>query len=140
LVVRAAGVNPIDYPADSGAFGTNPAALPIRLGAEAAGVVTAVSAGVSDVAVGDEVIAYRASGAYAAEVVVPVEAVTPSPVTMLWEEAGGLLVTGATAFHTLEAVGGHKLAVARGSAVIGAARPANHDPLRDFGAIPVAYG
>lgn len=41
IAVRAAGVNPVDYKAYSGAFGTDPARLPIRLGSEAAGVVTA---------------------------------------------------------------------------------------------------
>jgi NADPH:quinone reductase-like Zn-dependent oxidoreductase len=42
IEVRAAGVNPIDAKAYSGAFGSDPARLPLRLGAEAAGVVTAV--------------------------------------------------------------------------------------------------
>lgn len=38
--VRAAGTNPIDYKAYSGAMGQDPARLPMRLGFEAAGVVT----------------------------------------------------------------------------------------------------
>ncbi|TDU05948.1 alcohol dehydrogenase-like protein [Streptomyces sp. 846.5] len=45
IAVRAVGVNPVDYKMYSGAFGTDPANLPMRLGAEAAGVVTAVGAG-----------------------------------------------------------------------------------------------
>lgn len=44
IEVRAAGVNPFDHKMYSGAFGTDPASLPMRLGAEAAGVVTAVGA------------------------------------------------------------------------------------------------
>ena len=36
IEVRAVGVNPVDLKAYSGAFGTDPARLPIRLGAEAA--------------------------------------------------------------------------------------------------------
>jgi NADPH2:quinone reductase len=40
IAVRAAGVNPADYKLYSGEFGTDPAKLPLRLGVEAAGVVT----------------------------------------------------------------------------------------------------
>ena len=69
IEVRAAAVNPVDYKSYSGAFGADPARLPVRLGAEAAGVVTGVgpdAAGpAGPVAVGDEVIAYLASNAAA---------------------------------------------------------------------------
>src|SRR4051812_7229013 len=113
IAVRAAGVNPIDFKAYSGMFGADPAKLPLRLGAEAAGVVTAVgpdptggAAGAAGpISVGDEVIAYRAPGAYAAELVVPAAAVVPKPAAMSWEQAGGLLLTGATAVHALTAAG-----------------------------------
>jgi len=75
IEVRAADVNPVAYKSYSGAYDADPARLPIRLGAEAAGVVAAAgrdAAGpAGPVAVGDEVIAYRAPGAYAAELVVP---------------------------------------------------------------------
>ena len=43
--VRAAGTNPIDYKLYSGAMGQDPARLPMRLGFEAAGVVTEVADG-----------------------------------------------------------------------------------------------
>src|SRR5690242_3058957 len=69
LEIRAAGVNPADWKGYTGAFGRDPALLPMRLGFEAAGVVTAVGEGATGpagpVAVGDEVIAFRVSGAYA---------------------------------------------------------------------------
>src|SRR5258708_3521700 len=42
IAVRAAGVNPIDHKMYSGQLGADPAKLPLRLGNEAAGVVTAV--------------------------------------------------------------------------------------------------
>ena len=42
IAVRASGVNPVDYKSYSGAFGRDPSLLPLRLGSEAAGVVTAV--------------------------------------------------------------------------------------------------
>jgi NADPH:quinone reductase-like Zn-dependent oxidoreductase len=69
IEVRAAGTNPIDYKAYSGAMGRDPAQLPMRLGREAAGVVTAVADGAQGpagpVQAGDEVIAFRVAGAYA---------------------------------------------------------------------------
>src|SRR5919198_584209 len=79
IQVRAIGVNPIDHKAYSGMFGTDPAALPIHLGHEAAGVVAAGGGGAvgpaGPVSVGDEVIAYPARNAYAAELVVPATSV-----------------------------------------------------------------
>jgi NADPH:quinone reductase-like Zn-dependent oxidoreductase len=163
IAVRAAGVNPVDYKAYSGAFGRDPASLPMRLGAEAAGVVTAVGPAAvgpaGAVSLGDEVIAFRASGAYASDLVVPASAVVPKPAAMPWEQAGGLLLTGATAVHALTTAdvrdgdtvlvhGGAggvglmavQLAVGRGATVIATASPRNHDLLRSLGAIPVVYG
>ena len=163
IEVRAAGVNPVDYKAYSGAFGSDPARLPIRLGAEAAGVVTAVgpdAAGpAGPVAVGDEVIAYRAPGAYAAELLAPAQAVVPKPATLDWAQASGLMLTGATAWHALTVTDVHEgdtvlingasggvgvmavqLAAARGASVVATASPARHAFLRELGATPVAYG
>ncbi|MCX5366783.1 NADP-dependent oxidoreductase [Streptomyces sp. NBC_00124] len=163
IAVRAAGVNPFDQKVYSGAFGTDPAKLPLRLGVEAAGVVTAVGADATGpagpVEVGDEVIVYHAPGAYAAELVVPASSVVPKPTGLSWEQAGGLMAAGVTAVHVLEAIGLRKdesvlihgaaggvglmavqLAVARGATVLGTASAAKHDLLRDLGAIPVAYG
>lgn len=108
IAVRAAGVNPIDYKVYSGQFGTDPANLPLRLGSEAAGVVTAVGGDAigpaGPIQVGDEVIAYRVSGAYAAELVAPASSVVPKPASLSWEQAGALMAAGATAVHVLEAV------------------------------------
>jgi NADPH2:quinone reductase len=163
LEVRAAGVNPADFKAYRGDWGRDPAKLPMRLGFEAAGVVTAVGADAigpaGPVAVGDEVIAYRIKGGYADRLVVPAESVVPKPSVMSWPEAGGLMLTGATAVHVLTAgnvsrgetvlvhaaAGGVgvmvvQLAVARGARVIGTANARNHDLLRELGAEPVAYG
>lgn len=163
IAVRAAGVNPFDQKVYSGAFGTDPGNLPLRLGLEAAGVVTAAgdhaTGPAGPVEVGDEVIAYRAPGAYAAELVVPASSVVPKPANLSWEQAGGLMLAGVTAVHALEAIGLRKgesvlihgaaggvglmavqLAVARGATVLGTASPAKHDMLRELGAVPVAYG
>jgi NADPH:quinone reductase len=40
IKVQAAGVNPVDWKVYSGARGGDPSRLPMRLGSEAAGVVT----------------------------------------------------------------------------------------------------
>jgi NADPH:quinone reductase len=163
IEVRAAGLNPVDYKVYSGEFGTDPGQLPIRLGMEAAGVVTAVGPGAvgpaGPVAAGDEVIAYRAGGAYAAELVVPAGSLVPKPAGLNWAQASGLMLTGVTAWHALTATGVRdgdtvlvhggsggvglmavQLAVLRGAAVVATASPARHDLLRKFGAVPVAYG
>jgi len=163
IQVRAAGVNPVDCKVYSGDFGTDPARLPLRLGSEASGAVTAVgpdAAGpAGPIEVGDKVIAFRAPGAYAAQLVVPASALVPKPDTLDWAQASGLMLTGVTAWHLLAATGvgpgdtvlvngaaggvgvmAVQLAVDRGATVIATARPANHDLLRSLGAIPVEYG
>jgi NADPH:quinone reductase-like Zn-dependent oxidoreductase len=163
IQIRAAGVNPVDYKVYSGAMGADPARLPLRLGTEASGVVTAVgpdAAGpAGPIEVGAEVIAFRAPGAYAEELVVPASELVPKPDALDWAQASGLMVTGATAWHLLTATGvgagdtvlihgaaggvgvmAVQLAVARGATVVATAAPGNHDFLRGLGAIPVEYG
>ncbi|MGV8977904.1 MAG: NADP-dependent oxidoreductase [Cellulomonas sp.] len=159
LDVRAAGVNPIDWKLYSGAVGTDPARLPMRLGLEVAGVVLAVGQGVEDIPVGDHVIATGVVGGYADLVLVPVANLAPKPAQVSWAEASGLLLTGGTAWHTLDATGvgdgdvvlvhggsgsvGRfviQLARLRGAHVIATASDATHAELRALGAVPVAYG
>lgn len=159
VAVRAAGTNPIDYKVYSGAMGQDPGELPRRLGSEAAGVVSAAGSDVHDLAPGDEVIAFRAPGAYAEELVVARDALTRKPPRQPWAEAAGLMLTGTTAVHALGAVnlapgetvvlhgaGGGvglmavQLAAMTGATVIATASPAKHDLLRSLGAVPVAYG
>jgi NADPH:quinone reductase-like Zn-dependent oxidoreductase len=160
--VRAAGVNPVDAKRYSGTYGPPPT-FPMRLGFEAAGVVREVGEDavgtVGPVLPGDEVIVFRVEGAYADSLTVPARAVVPKPASLDWLPASGLMLTGATAVHALTAVGAREgetllvhaasgavglmlvqLARLRGLHVVGTARPANHDLLRQFGAEPVAYG
>jgi NADPH:quinone reductase-like Zn-dependent oxidoreductase len=111
------------------------------------------------VAAGDEVIAFRAPGAYASELVVPADAVVPKPASLDWPQASGLMLTGATAWHALAVTGvaagdtvlihgaaggvgvmAVQLAAGRGANVVATASPARHDFLRELGATPVAYG
>jgi NADPH:quinone reductase-like Zn-dependent oxidoreductase len=163
VAVRAAGVNPADYKSYSGAFGRDPAALPRRLGMEAAGIVTEVGPGATGPAgplrVGDEVIAYRVNGGYAAELVAPAASLVPKPLSLPWPAASGLMLAGATAWHCLVATavgaadtvlihgaaGGvglmaTQLAIGRGATVIATASEPHHELLREFGAQPVTYG
>lgn len=163
ISVRAAGVNPVDYKMYSGAFGTDPAKLPMRLGFEAAGVVTAAAPGLTGpagpVTAGDEVIAYRISGGYATDLTVPGSALIPKPAALDWPQAAALMLTGATAWHALVAAGAGEgdtllvhggaggvgvmaiqLAAARGATVVATGSPPRHELLTDLGAIAVPYG
>jgi NADPH:quinone reductase-like Zn-dependent oxidoreductase len=160
--IRAAGVNPVDAKMYSGMFGTS-LPLPMRIGMEASGVVTAVGVEAvgprGAIAVGDEVILYRVSGAYADAVVVDSGAAVPKPPMMSFEEASGLMLTGATAVHALTVTGVERgntvvihgasggvgqmavqIAVSRGARVIGTASAARHHVVRAHGAEPVTYG
>jgi NADPH:quinone reductase-like Zn-dependent oxidoreductase len=161
--VRAVGTNPIDYKLFSGKYGTDQSLLPMAVGSEASGEVTAVGEGAvgpaGPVAVGDEVILYRAPGSYASHLVVPADVVVPKPATLTFEEASGLMLTGTTAVHALTVTGVGpgdtvvvhgasggvglmvvQLAVADGARVIGTASESGHAHLRELGAEPVVYG
>ncbi|MGC0364425.1 NADPH2:quinone reductase [Rhodococcus sp. 27YEA15] len=157
--VRAIGVNPFDYKLYSGAFGSDESDLPISIGGEAAGTVTAVGPDVTGIAVGDEVIVNPGNGLYADRVVVPESSLTLKPASVSWEEAAGLLLVGGTAVDALDAIavgstdtvlihgasGGVgalavQLAVARGATVIGTAGAANQDYVRSLGATAIVYG
>jgi NADPH:quinone reductase-like Zn-dependent oxidoreductase len=163
--VRAAGVNPLDYLLYSGAFGGDRDSLPLRVGQELAGVVSATGpeaiGPAGAVHVGDEVIAYHRGvpGSYATEVTWPAGAVVPKPAALGWEQAAWLLMAGSTAVHALAAtaVGGGdtvlihgvsggvgliaaQLAILRGARVIGTAGATRHDSLRAYGVDPVVYG
>ncbi|WP_067498352.1 NADP-dependent oxidoreductase [Actinoplanes sp. TFC3] len=166
--VRAAGVNPIDWKLYSGAFhavdedhkdAAGIAASMPSLGLECAGVVTEIGADVTSVQVGDEVIVYPVTAAYADYVTAPATAVLAKPATLGWAEAGSLMLCGTTAAHALHATGAGagdtvlihggsggvglmaiQLATAAGATVIATAAERNHALLRELGAIPVAYG
>ena len=137
-----------------------PVTFPFRTGFDAAGVVDEVGAGVTGVAVGDEVFGMTTTatrGANAEHTVLTAWA--PKPAAWSWAEAGGAAGSVETATRVLDrlAVGaGHtvlvqgaaggvgtvavQLAVARGATVIGTASTHNHDFLRTLGAEPTTYG
>lgn len=161
--VRAAGINPVDHKIISGAMGDDPGRLPLPVGLEVAGVVVAVGPDADGpggpLSVGDEVVAYPVEGGYADAVVAAAATTVPKPAALPWPEAAGALLTGGTAAHTLQAVaikagetllvhGGAgsvgqlvvQLAVQAGATVVATAGQRSHEPLRGFGAMPVAYG
>lgn len=157
--VKAAGVNPIDWKLYSGAFGTDPDKLPMRLGLEISGTIAAVGAGVDGLVPGDDVIAAGQIGGYASRVIAAADQVFKKPASLSFDEAAGFLLTGQTAVHLLEATnvaegdtvlihgaaGGvgllaTQLAKASGATVIATASAARHDQLRGYGALPVEYG
>jgi len=100
IEVRAAATNPVDYKLYSGTYGADPSNLPMRLGFEAAGIVVGINGEPEGpggrIAVGDEVIAYRALGAYASALLVEADNALPKPPNMTFEEASGLMLTGVT--------------------------------------------
>lgn len=163
IEVRAAGVNPVDYKTYDGTLGTDRSTLPLSLGWEVSGVVTAVGPDAVGracrIEIGDEVIAYPISGGYASHVTVAAMAVVPKPATLSFEAAAGLMLTGVTAVHALTGAGVVKgttvlvhgvsggvgwptaqIALADGARVIGTASPRHHDTLRQRGIVPVSYG
>jgi NADPH:quinone reductase-like Zn-dependent oxidoreductase len=157
IAVRAASVNPIDWKAFTGALSSGePMAGTGYLGSDAAGVVDEVGEGVSGVAVGDEVFG-RGRNTQAEFAVLNSWAAKPPPID--WAVAAAAGVAGETSERGLRLLdvsageslfvdGGAggvgavavQLALARGAKVVASASQANHDYLREIGAIPVLYG
>jgi NADPH:quinone reductase-like Zn-dependent oxidoreductase len=159
--VKAAGINPGEAKIREGFLHSRwPATFPSGEGSDLAGVVEQLGVGVSNVAVGDEVIAWVDNRSSQAEyAVVEAANLVPKPDEVPWEVAGALPVAGFTASAAVRAVavkagdtlvvsgaaGGVgsltvQLAKREGATVIGLAGPANHDWLERYGVIPVAYG
>jgi NADPH:quinone reductase-like Zn-dependent oxidoreductase len=153
ILVRAAGVNPIDWKVRSGAMGGD---LPRRTGVEVAGIVDQLGEDVSDVAVGDRVFGSTSGGAaqfavssfyavmppsldFVAAAALPVAVETAVRTLDLLGVGPGqtLLVNGASGSVGITAV---QFARERGARVIGTAGPDNQDYLRSFGAEPTTYG
>src|ERR1700744_3512101 len=98
--VKAAGLNFPDVLLSYGKYQFKPEP-PFVLGGEAAGIVSAVGAGVDSVAVGDRVATWMVHGAFAEKVVVPELAAVKLPDAVSLETAAVTLVTYATTYHAL---------------------------------------
>jgi NADPH:quinone reductase len=154
-------MNPADY--KHFAPGQDKSLLPLTVGYEVAGVVTALGPGTELASgggqAGDEVVAFQITGGYASAVTVPASDVFAKPAALGFPQAANLLLVGTTAaemLHVTEvaagdvvllhgaagAVGTSALQQARllGATVIGTAAEANFDDVRRFGGIPVSYG
>jgi NADPH:quinone reductase-like Zn-dependent oxidoreductase len=105
--VRAAGMNPAD--AKHIAPGQDPKLLPLSVGYEVAGVVTAFGPGTELAsgggAVRDEVIASMIDGGYATAITVPASDVFAKPATLTFPQAANLLLVGTTAADLLHTSG-----------------------------------
>ncbi|POX42889.1 oxidoreductase [Streptomyces sp. Ru73] len=160
---EAIGVNFADVQKRQGLPIGGPATLPAAPAGDVAGVVEAVGAGVSQVSVGDRVVAPVRYGAYAEYVTAYAATVFPVPGSIDAAQATALPSPGETAYHVLTTVGrlepgetvlinaasggiGHllvQLARARGAGrIIGTVgSPAKLDFIRSIGAdVAVCYG
>jgi NADPH2:quinone reductase len=98
--VRACGVNFPDVLLSYGKYQFKPTP-PFSPGGEVAGVVRAIGAGVTRVAVGDRVAATMLYGAFAEQVVLPELAVVRLPDAVSFEVGAATLLTYATTYHAL---------------------------------------
>lgn len=94
--VHAIGVNFIDIYYRTGLY---PAAPPVVLGMEAAGVVERVAPGVKEVKVGDRVAWAMHRGAYAEHAAVPAWLLVPVPPELDFQSAAAALLQGMTAHY-----------------------------------------
>jgi NADPH:quinone reductase-like Zn-dependent oxidoreductase len=161
IEVRAVGMNPADY--KYVASSSDRSLLPMPIGFEVAGVITALGPNTriasGDGAIGDEVLAYRVSGAYASALTAPARDVFAKPANLSFAAAANLLLAGATASEMVHvtgvaagetvlvhgasgAVGVSVIQQAKllGARVIGTASEQNFSVVEGFGAEPVAYG
>jgi NADPH:quinone reductase-like Zn-dependent oxidoreductase len=153
--VTAAGVNPLDWKTRSG--GVFLGSPPFTVGADAAGVVEAVSGGVTRFAVGEHVFGMprfpHEAGAYAEYITAPSRHLARIPPALGDVEAAALPMAGLTAWQALVdtaglgpgdrvliqgAAGGigHlavQIAKARGATVLGTARADRHPFLATLG-------
>ena len=153
VVVRAAGVNPMDWKIRQGYMGGD---LPQGMGMEVAGVVDEVGDEVTDATAGDEVFGPASEGAADFAVLehyarIPASldfagaAALPSAVETAvrgLDELGvadgqTLVINGASGAVGTAAI---QLAVARGARVIATASESNFDRLRGYGAETTTYG
>jgi NADPH:quinone reductase len=161
IKVRAAGMNPADY--KHFASGADRSVLPLSIGYEVAGVISAIGPETEIASgggkIGDEVLAFQIAGGYTSDITVQAKDVFAKPRNMSFAQAANLLLVGTTAAQMLDvarvskgdtillhgasgAVGVSVLQQARliGAHVIGTASESNFGMITRFGGIPVQYG
>ena len=100
IEVCAAGISFVDLLYAQGKYQVQPK-LPFTPGAEFSGTILEIGLGVSDLTVGDRVIAAAMGGAYAQECVVPARAARKIPDEMSFIDASVFRVSYGTAYHAL---------------------------------------
>jgi NADPH:quinone reductase-like Zn-dependent oxidoreductase len=158
--VKAAGVSPTDPKIRRGdlaaVFPLPPDAV---LGFEAAGVVDALGPSVSGVKEGDEVASLLLGGLGGYGEYALASSWTPKPPKVTWSDAAALPASAEAAVGILKQLGvaggetllvlgaagsvgmiATQIAVSRGTTVVGAVAPSDHDLVRDLGGVPVSYG
>jgi len=100
LAVKAAGVNFPDVLIIQGKYQFKPE-LPFTPGSELSGVITALGDGVNGFKVGDKVIAFTSTGAFAEQIVVPQQALMPMPPGMDFDTAAAITLTYGTSHHAV---------------------------------------
>jgi NADPH:quinone reductase-like Zn-dependent oxidoreductase len=159
--VKAAGINPGEGSIRRGLMRQLwPAHFPSGEGSDLAGVVEEVGKGVTEFAVGDEVLGFSNRRSSQAQlVVVPADQLTQRPSNVPWQVAGALFVAGTTAYAAVRAVApapGETVVVAgaaggvgslavqlarlRGAKVVGLASEPHAWWLLAHGVIAVPYG
>jgi NADPH2:quinone reductase len=98
--VRAAGVNFPDVLTVQGKYQVKPP-LPFTPGNEFAGVVRAVGEGVGKLAVGDRVIGFTQTGAFAQQAIAPAAVLMPMPPGMDFDTAAAITLTYGTSHHAV---------------------------------------
>lgn len=101
ISVKACGINFFDGLMVQGKYQTKPP-FPFSPGAEVAGVIRDVGAGVTDFKSGMRVLAFAGVGGYAEEVAVETWRVLPIPETMDFATAAGFIITYGTSYHGLK--------------------------------------
>ena len=103
VAVRAAGVNPIDAKTVEGLMrNVIPLTLPAGVGADVSGVVDQVGPGVSEFAVGDEVLGSSVTPSFAEYALAEPASLVRKPHDIPWDVAGSLAGAGGTAYAVLK--------------------------------------
>ena len=117
IAVHAAGVNFPDALMVMGQYQVRPP-LPFTPGGEAAGVIIEVGSGVTHLHVGQRVVAFTRTGAFAERLSAPASTITPIPDALSFDIAATLPLAYGTAMHAL--IGRAQLARGETVLVLGA--------------------
>lgn len=101
ITIKACGINFPDVLMIAGRYQVQPD-LPFIPGAEFAGEIAELGAGVRELKKGQRVLAMCGHGAIAEQICVPARQVLPIPDNMSWEQAAGFILTYSTSYHALK--------------------------------------